>query len=122
MRTVALALLILLISVESVGQAQTNIPAVLHSDQTKGQPPKTDGSRAEQTANVGTPRTGIAEEWFSAVSDQLLQTLACFLDKQSIDNQLAAESKKELNPPSVVAGRVKLLAVLVQKNSRNHCK
>jgi hypothetical protein len=123
MRTVCLALLVLLISVECFAQAQTNLPAVLHSDQAKSQPHKPGDSGVEQAADVkAIPKGTLSEEWYSLQSDQLLQALACFLDKQSIDNQLAAESKKNLSAPTILAARVKLLAVLVQRNSRNHCQ
>jgi hypothetical protein len=123
MRTVCLALLVLLISVECFAQAQTNLPAVLRSDQAKSQPHKPGDSGVEQAADdKAIPKGTLSEEWFSLQSDQLLQALACFLDKQSIDNQLAAESKKNLSAPTILAARVKLLAVLVQRNSRNHCK
>jgi hypothetical protein len=123
MRVLSLALLLALLSLRGYGQAQTNLPDAAHGDQTKDHPSKAaiDNGPRPTPAPV-TPMTEQEQQWFSTQSDLLLQTLACFLDKQSIDNQQKAESKNGLNPPGVLAARVKLLATLVQKNSRNHCK
>jgi len=121
MRTLSVAILVLLISGRSFGQGQTNVPpAVPHVPKPKDQLGQVNAPSPPHLE----PRTdaAVSEEWFTAQSDQLLQTLECFLDKQSIENQRKAESKNDLSPPAVLAARVKLLAALVQKNSRNHCK
>jgi hypothetical protein len=123
MRVLSLALLVALFSVRGFAQAQTNLPEATHGDEAKDHVHKAAiDAHARSTPAPDKRRTGVEEPWFNQQSDLLLQALACFLDKQSIENQQKAESKNGLNPPDVLAARVKLLAALVQKNSRNHCQ
>jgi hypothetical protein len=60
--------------------------------------------------------------WLEQRKEDLLDLLGCYLDKDSLANEVAAEAKGGDDALSVIETRIKLLKTLAQKNVASHCK
>lgn len=86
--------------------------------------PKTTGNIAQG----GPPRyqiyipQGASPTWLQQRSADLLDLLACYLDKDSLANEVAAEVKNGDDAMSVIETRIKVLKAVAQNNGKSHCK
>jgi hypothetical protein len=60
--------------------------------------------------------------WLQQRSDDLLDLLGCYLDKDSVANEVAAETKNGDDLMNAIETRIKLLKTLAQKKVASHCK
>lgn len=60
--------------------------------------------------------------WLQQRSDDLLDLLGCYLDKDSLANEVSAEAKTGDDLMNAIETRIKLLKTLAQKKVASHCK
>jgi len=60
--------------------------------------------------------------WLKQRSADLFDLLGCYLDQQSLANEVSAELKNGGEPMNVIETRIKLLKTLARKNVASHCK
>jgi hypothetical protein len=70
----------------------------------------------------GKKTVAISAEWLKQQSDDLLSVVACYLDKDSVDNLTNAETEKQLDVMKSIEVRIKLLSKLAKENSSSHCQ
>lgn len=64
----------------------------------------------------------IPADWLKQQSDDLLSVVACYLDKDSVDNLTNAETEKQLDVMKSIEVRIKLLSKLAKENTSSHCQ
>jgi hypothetical protein len=64
----------------------------------------------------------ISADWLKQQSDDLLSVVACYLDKDSVDNLTNAETEKQLDVMKSIEVRIKLLGKLAKENTSSHCQ
>jgi len=72
--------------------------------------------------NPGTTPNVSYDPWLKQRADELLSLLGCYLDKNSLANEVAVEQKASLGNTGAIELRIKLLKTLAQKNVRSGCK
>lgn len=117
-----LGILLLAPAQRLVAQAQTNVP------QEHPTPPPPPPKPAQVDSEINTDELASPDEvpdpWPQKQADALLAIVSCYLDKPSVEKEVALELKGKdgSNPRHLVEVRIKLLMTLAKHNATSHCQ
>jgi uncharacterized protein (DUF4415 family) len=104
-------------------QAQTNVPQEKPAQPSQPKPPPAQID-SEIDADVLASSDRASDLWPQKQADALLDVISCYLDKPSVDKEVAMELKGKdgANPRHQIEIRIKLLKTLAKHNATSHCK
>jgi len=110
-----LAIVLLAFAQRMAAQAQVTVPPP-----DKPAPAQTDSmiDADEEAVSNGSSLT----PWLTHRADELLDIVSCYLDKKSLKNEVALETKASSDPVHLIEVRIKLLKTLASHNAASHCK
>ncbi len=112
----ALGILLLAPAQHLIAQAQVNVPPA-----EKKNPPATVDSAIDTDLEIATPGASL-DSWLTQRADELLDVVGCYLDKKSLKDEVALETKTSKDPIHLIEVRIKLLKTLASHNAPSHCK
>ena len=117
-------LLIVLVAMPAqrlMAQAQTNIPDKVQP----ATPDKKTPARVDAVIDTDTlaEAGGVSlDAWLKGQADALLDIVQCYLDKSSMQKEVALETKDNSSSTHLIEVRIKLLKTLAMHNAASHCK